>query len=145
MKFFSLCLFILSSFFAIAQTPVPEQDKQYLQQEEDENGYGCGEWTRRGPKKCIWYCRPPQTGDITLVVRCFGREVDCSTGEKSKNYFSCSGVGDTQQEAKAEAQDICNFYLQRKECVDISCQPVKVCFEVDYDADNRPMIRVVDW
>ena len=33
MKVFSLFLFVLSGFFAIAYTPVPEQDRQYLYQE----------------------------------------------------------------------------------------------------------------
>ena len=89
MKFFSLFFFILSSFFAIADIPVPEQDKQYLQQEEDENGYGCvlwktvdqiqrnqqsdGTWRSQQLERfCEYYCRPPQSGDEQkIIVYCY--------------------------------------------------------------------------
>ena len=173
MKFFSLCLFILSSFFAVAdnflldafsaRTPVPEEDMQYLQQEEDENGYGCirldavglgrsiqkpdGTWVDQHPERvCDEYCRPSRSGDENVHVQCSvpNRNI---TGDEYESYqlYFCSGVGDTQEEATAEAKSIC-IYRIRQRCNKyddcrvsrgwadlVSCKLGKICFNVDYE------------
>ena len=175
MKFFSLCLFVLSSFFAMADNnpknysksqlyPFPEQDAQYLHQEEDENGYGCNSWrlNREGrsirqpggtwmdppPEAlCIGYCRPVQSGDEDIIVDCSGStHVVYEEGGGSGRLFPCRGVADTPKEALAEARNVCN-YKTRNECegkencnVSISCDPAQVCFRVYYGADGIPYI-----
>ena len=122
MKFFSLCLFILSSFFVIAgYIPVLEQDMQYLQQEEDENGYGCikwdtvgqgrsiqqsdGTWEDQHPERvCEEYCRPSQSEDEEVVVLCHGSTV--RSGEElggGFRNFLCTGVSNTTEKAEADA------------------------------------------
>ena len=165
MKFFSLCLFILSSFFAIAQTPVPEQDQQYFQQSKDENSHGCVTYGYIQSKPhisiCTRYCRPLEDGDNDdygdIIVHCRG---EISRGGDPA-FFSCSGVGGTtQEEARAEARSICIYKMSRycrtgmNRCRDqrnryirsrdlrrfVSCQPPTICFDVDYDDNDRPMI-----
>ena len=160
MKFFSLCLFILSSFFVIADDiPVPEQDMQYLQQDEDENGYGCIEWDTVGQGRSIqqsdgtWvdqhperfceeYCRPPRSGDEEVVVFCHGSAV--RSGEElggGFRNFSCTGVSNKEstEKAEADARAICNYQGRRicseiQHCnIKISCDPGQVCVEVDYE------------
>ena len=164
MIFFYLCLFILSSFFAIAETPVPEQDRQYLQQEEDENGYGCvswstvsiGEtWVGRHPQLCDEYCRPPRSGDNQIIVLCDIVDSPQLSDPANETYFlgdSCLGVADNEKEAKIEASAICTYkiiqYCNKNNCISgtintedfISCKHAKVCFGVDYDVDDRPLI-----
>ena len=161
MKFFSLCLFILSSFFAIAQTPVPEQDRKYLQQEEDENGYGCilkAGWKNAFVErlKCIDYCRPPRAGDEEIIVQCYVDFPQLDPHGEIYPNFSCLGVENNEEEAKTEASAICTYrlmeYCNANNCKSesgtintfefISCKPAKVCFDVDYDEDNRPLILI---
>ena len=172
MKFFSL--FILSSFFVIAYgTPIPEQDKKYLKQERDENNYGCVDWDIIGPgrsiqkpdgtwedrhpeKVCRRYCRQTRPGDMEKIhVRCFGPTVSMKRNKyDSYSKFWCVGVGDTQEEAIAEAKSICIYKLRQEcertdDCVFknrvswgslVSCSPVGICFDVFYE-DGRILIE----
>ena len=164
MKFFSLCLFVLSSVFAIAYRPLPEQDRQYLNQERDENGFGCvgwdfvgygksiqqadGTWVDQHPQRvCDRYCRPPRSGDKSITVRCYS---DMSRLNPSETYLSpCLGVEDNEEDAKEEAMSVCAYdirqYCRGNSCRHtegkdirryISCDPAKVCFRVYYDEDG---------
>ena len=159
MKFFSLCLFVLSSVFAVADRPLPEQDRQYLNQERDENGFGCvvwdtigqgksiqqsdGTWVDQHPeRRCEEYCRPPQSGDEDIIVRCYGSAIIVENGRESGSSLSCTGVADTQTEAISEALSICNYQgrnvcKNRENCnIRISCDPAQVCFDVDHNRDG---------
>ena len=171
MKFFSLCLFILSSFFAIAQwDPIPEQDRQYLQQEKDENGYGCTKWAGQQPARyCTKYCRPSQSNE-GVYVRCRARFSfePTDSGVGSTYYRYCLGVADTQEEAETEAKNICTYILKQKckkainpsvspthsalcdtswfteKLSFLSCKLGGVCFEVNYGY-NSVIIRSSEW
>ena len=159
MKFFGLCLFVLSSFFAIAE-PVPEEDRQYLQQDRDENRYGCVTWIRNIPQTDGWvdlgslervcgrYCRPVRAGDEEgIIVHCRGTTQYVINGTGFGSSFHCEEVANTQKEAAENAQSVCEYQARRncgeiKECnINISCDPAKVCFNVEYDENDRPLIE----
>ena len=153
MKFFSLCLFVLSSVFAIADRPLPEQDRQYLQQEEDENGYGCvlwnavnqnqrtqqsdGTWVNQQLERvCEYYCRPPRSGDESIFVRCYS---DLSRLNPSATYLSpCFGVADNEEDAKEEAISVCAYDIRRY-CRRNSCRHAEGK-DKDKDKDIRRYI-----
>ena len=163
MKFFILCSLMMFNFFLMADLEITEADKKYLEQEEDENGYGCvdwdtigegrsiqqadGTWVDQHPQRvCKECCRPFRNGDenddfVDIIAYC--KAVVRSS--QSIKKFSCSGVGDTKEEAILEARGICVYKLRQYcrgeeiNCKDyqnisrlVSCEQVKVCFAVDY-------------
>lgn len=161
MKFLNLCFFTLICFFTmgfseIKRSEIPEEDLPYLQQEEDDNGYGCtdfessggrsfqnadGSWTDIPlQRRCEEYCRPAKAADRLedddIFVECrasyFHRDSD--NGPAGGGAFTCSGFGKTLEQAKSEAQSICHYKLRsdypNAENKKVSCDHSIICFEI---------------